>query len=136
MTIYSGKCLCGQISYQVTQLEPRMGHCHCSMCRKFHGAAFATYGEAKAEHFSWLSGVEKLQQYKAHNGTTRQFCGTCGSSLTFAPDNDDGQFIEFSLATLDTDIALKPDAHIFVANKANWNDICDNLPQFKQGRVE
>ncbi len=33
-----------------------MAHCHCSMCRKFHGAAFSTYGEAKIENFKWLQG--------------------------------------------------------------------------------
>ena len=46
-----GTCLCGGIVYEVNALEPKMGHCHCSMCRKFHGAAFATYGEAKRENF-------------------------------------------------------------------------------------
>ncbi|GDY24646.1 GFA family protein [Agarivorans sp. Toyoura001] len=131
---YTGQCLCGQVSYRVDHLEPRMGHCHCSMCRKFHGAAFATYGEAKAENFHWLSGQSKLQQYQAENGTVRQFCGHCGSSLTFAPANDSGEFIEFSLASLDSEVTLKPDAHIFVEYKACWHDITDHLPQFKEGR--
>ncbi|WP_406610694.1 GFA family protein [Agarivorans sp. JK6] len=134
MSKMTGRCLCGKVSYQVEQLEPRMGHCHCSMCRKFHGAAFATYGEAKTENFRWTSGLEYLKKFTAENGTVRQFCSECGSSLSFAPANDDGRFIEFSLATLDTDIKLKPDAHIFVAYKANWFDICDNLPQHQEGR--
>ncbi|GGB15578.1 GFA family protein [Agarivorans gilvus] len=134
MAIMTGSCLCGKIRYQVTQLEPQMAHCHCSMCRKFHGAAFATYGEAKAENFRWLSGEALLQQYKADNGTVRQFCRECGASLSFATANDDGSVIEFSLATLDCDIDARPDAHIFVGNKANWYQICDTLLQFKQAR--
>ena len=47
MSTYKGLCLCGSIKYAVDKIEPKMGHCHCSMCRKFHGAAFATFGEAK-----------------------------------------------------------------------------------------
>lgn len=111
-----------------------MGHCHCRMCRKFHGAAFATFGEVQADNFRWLSGETLLQQYKAGNGSTRQFCRNCGSSLTFESAVSDGSVIEFSLATLDTPIEERPDAHIFTAYKANWYDITDTLPRFYDGR--
>ncbi len=56
-----GQCLCGSVIYKVAAIENRMGHCHCSMCRKFHGAAFATFGEAKAEHFRWVTGEDQLK---------------------------------------------------------------------------
>ncbi len=131
---YRGKCLCGGVQYEVTHLGAKMGHCHCTMCRKFHGAAFATYGEARAEDFRWLSGEDLLESYRADNGTVRRFCRCCGSSMTFAASNDDGAVVEFSLGTLDTDIPHRPDAHIFVDYKANWNEIVDGLPQFAEGR--
>jgi len=134
MTTLKGQCLCGTIQYEVDQLEEHMGHCHCSMCRKFHGAAFATFGEAKRENFRWVEGEESLKSYQGVNGTTRQFCQHCGSSMTFAAANDDGKFIEFSLGTLDSPIEIKPDVHIFVGSKADWMDIVDDLPQFEAGR--
>ena len=71
---YRGQCLCGAIKYAVDAIEPRMGHCHCSMCRKFHGAAFATFGEVKVEQFHWLSGESQLESYRATNGTGLQIC--------------------------------------------------------------
>ena len=111
-----------------------MGHCHCSMCRKFHGAAFASYAEVSRANFSWLAGEQLLQEYIASNGTTRRFCSECGSSMTFSPANSDGQVIEVSVATMDTEIAERPDAHIFVANKANWYSITDDLPQHASSR--
>ncbi len=40
---YKGECLCGSIKYEVDEIEAQMGHCHCTMCRKFSGAAFTTY---------------------------------------------------------------------------------------------
>lgn len=68
---YHGQCLCGSIKYQIDALEPNIGHCHCSMCRKFHGAAFATYGKAKSKNFhlytdfkaSWYDINDDLLKY-------------------------------------------------------------------------
>ena len=136
MSAYAGECLCGSIQYKVDKILPRMGHCHCSMCRKFHGASFATFGEAKKEHFHWVKGLEFLKSYQAENGTIRQFCEKCGSSLIFKPANDKDEVVEFTLGTLNDDIEQKPDAHIFVGFKANWVEICDDLPQFYEGRLK
>ena len=37
-----GSCLCGDVAWQVDGPVELMSHCHCSRCRKSHGAAFAT----------------------------------------------------------------------------------------------
>lgn len=129
-----GRCLCGLIQYEVKKIEERMGHCHCSMCRKFHGAAFATLGEAKTENFYWIGGENYLKSYVAANGTTRKFCENCGSSLIFVPSNDTGEIVEFALGTLDADIELRPDAHVYTDFRASWFEISDNLPKYAQGR--
>lgn len=133
---YSGSCLCGGIQFKASHLSPKMGHCHCSMCRKFHGAAFATFGETSAEHFEWIQGEQLLKGYTAANGTTRQFCSECGSSLIFKPSGEDTGLVEFALGALDDPISEKPDAHIFTAYKANWLEICDDLPQHLEARDE
>jgi len=104
------------------------------MCRKFHGAAFATFGEAKTANFRWISGTNYLTTYTASNGTTRSFCKKCGSSMTFKPKNGPDNIIEFSLGTLDSDIDQRPDAHIFFGSKANWTEVSDDLPKFTEGR--
>ncbi len=131
---YKGQCLCGAIQYTVDKIESRMGHCHCSMCRKFHGAAFSTYGEARVDNFHWITGKDKLKTYTAPNGTQRQFCEHCGSSMVFFASDSTGEVIEFSLGTLDSHIEHDPDAHIYTDYKASWYDITDNLPQFPKGR--
>jgi len=131
---YFGQCLCGTIKYQVDVLEPDMGHCHCSMCRKFHGAAFATYGEVKKENFHWLAGQNDLKSYTGHNGSVRQFCQNCGSSMTFSAADNDGELVEIAMGTMDSDIGERPDAHIFTDYKAGWFKITDDLPKFKGER--
>lgn len=131
---YKGECLCGSIKYEVDEIESQLGHCHCTMCRKFSGAAFTTYGEVKVNNFRWLQGEEHLITYLAPNGTKRKFCEKCGSSLIFAASNDTGELIEFSLGTLDSEVELKPDAHIFTNYSVSWHKIADSLPQFAEGR--
>lgn len=111
-----------------------MAHCHCSMCRKFHGAGFATYGHSKKDDFRWVEGEQLLSSYIASNGTTRSFCSRCGSSLVFKGREGEENEIIFALGTLDSDISQQPDAHIFVEFKANWVELNDELPKFKQER--
>ncbi|MAY41019.1 MULTISPECIES: GFA family protein [unclassified Neptuniibacter] len=131
-----GSCLCQAIKYEVKEIKPHMAHCHCSMCRKFHGAAFSTFGVVEKKNFRWITGTNLLKTYEDANGTKRQFCSECGSSLIFIPSEDTGDTVEFALGTLDTPIQEKPDAHIYCSSKANWYDISDQLPQYKEGREE
>ena len=132
---HSGQCLCGAIKYSVDKLEPNMGNCHCKMCRKFHGAAYATYAQAKRENFHWLSGEESIQNYVGENNTLRKFCSVCCSSLIFEDDiNENGELIHFAASTLDTESEVKPNVHIYVESKANWLSIQDDLPKFEKGR--
>ena len=132
---YRGSCLCGGVTFEVDQIEPDLGHCHCTMCRKFHGAAFATLGEALAENFRWTAGEDLIRDYRADNGTVRSFCGRCGSSLTFAGSASDGSLVEFSMGTLDTPVDERPDASIFLDFKADWYEVTDGLPGFREGRA-
>jgi hypothetical protein len=121
-----GGCLCGGIRYEIDGPLSEVSNCHCSMCRRFHGAAFATYGKVGADHFHWLSGQELLQVYETTPGTGWAFCRVCGSSLGVPTD---GKLSDLTLGTLDADPGVRPAEHIFVGSKAGWYDITDDLPQ-------
>ena len=130
-----GQCLCGTVKYTVDKLEPDMGNCHCKMCRKFHGAAYATYAQAKSENFHWISGEDSIKNFIAKNGTVRRFCSECGSSLVFQDDTNDYQaIIHFASGTLDTEIEIKPNVHIYLESKVNWIELTDDLPKHQTGR--
>lgn len=131
---YHGSCLCGSVRFEIDEFLPAIGHCHCSMCRKFHGAAYATIAGVAAESFRWTSGEEALRRYTAENGTARSFCGNCGSSLTFFSPNAPSDVVEIALGSLDDEIPVRPDAHIYVSSGADWHEITDDLPQFEAGR--
>lgn len=121
-----GGCLCGGIRYEIDGPLFEVGNCHCSMCRRFHGAAFGTYGKVGAEHFRWLSGQELLKTYETSPGIGWAFCRVCGSSLG-VPTR--GKLSDLTLGTLDADPGVRPAEHTFVGSKAPWYDITDALPQ-------
>jgi hypothetical protein len=121
-----GGCLCGAMRYEVDGPLTEVGNCHCSMCRRFHGAAFATYAKIGVEHFRWLSGHDLLTVYETSPGIGWAFCRICGSSLGVPLQ---GKLSEITLASLDTDPGVRPAEHIFVGSKAAWFEITDTLPQ-------
>jgi hypothetical protein len=131
---YRGSCLCNGIRFEVDHFEASTGNCHCSMCRKFHGAAYATIAEARRDNFRWLCGEDLLKAYTASNNTIRRFCANCGSSLAFSSPLADPELVEIALASFDGEIPVKPDAHIFVASGASWAKPDDDLPQYEAGR--
>lgn len=132
---YSGSCLCGAIRFQARQFLPKAAHCHCSMCRKFHGAAFATFASVSRQDFRWLSGEATLKVFTASNGTKRSFCSECGSSLTFFSPRAPEDIVEVSLAAFDDPVPVEPDAHIFVASGVSWALKTSTLPAFQTGRA-
>jgi len=104
------------------------------MCRKFHGAAYATIASVARKHFRWLQGEDCLKGYTAANGTTRTFCQHCGSSLTFSSPRQSNTIVEVALGAFDGELPERPSAHIFVGSGANWVSIPDGEPQFEAGR--
>ena len=125
----TGSCLCGAVSYEITGSFKFMGNCHCSMCRKSHGAAFATWGIIDPDQFRWTSGKEFVQAYESSAGRQRCFCKKCGSPLVSTHYGTVGEVV---VGTLDGDPAMRPREHIFVGSKAPWHEIGDALPQFEE----
>jgi hypothetical protein len=129
MTI-RGSCLCGGIEYQILGKLVDAGHCHCSMCRRAHGAAFGTYARVDADGFRWLSGEDLVATYESSPGDYRCFCRQCGSPL--GTRAEDGTLSWVTLGTVIDDPGVRSDSHIFVGSKAPWYEIKDDLPQFDE----
>jgi hypothetical protein len=125
----TGSCLCGTVSYEITGSFKAAGHCHCSMCRKSHGAAFATWAHVNPDQFRWTSGVEFIARYESSPAKERCFCRKCGSPLVLS---DSGQITEVVLGSVDGDPGVRPGEHIFVGSKAPWYEIVDALPQYQE----
>ena len=128
-TPYKGSCLCGKVTFEISGNIKNIIHCHCSLCRRAQGSAFATNGNVHSNEFNFTSGENNLTAYEASPGHTKYFCATCGSPVISKshanPDNT-----RVRIGSITTDISEKPEAHIFVSSRANWDTISGDLPQF------
>ena len=87
----NGSCLCRGVQFRVASTEfsghPKVAHCYCQMCRKFHGSAFSTFMEVRRDKLEWTKGEDLIKNFsminEAGRETIRSFCSTCGSSLLF-----------------------------------------------------
>lgn len=124
----SGSCLCRGVQYEIHGPLSDVYHCHCSMCRKLHAAAFRTCGKISAADWRTRCGEDLIRFFESSPGEHKAFCSVCGSSL-FTRFDDRPQVYGFPLGTLDSDPGVRPAKHVFVASKAPWFEITDALPQ-------
>lgn len=123
-----GSCLCGDVRFEIDGVLKRASHCHCSMCRKAHGAAFGTYAAAQAADFRVVSGENRITRYRSSAGIVRTFCARCGSTLQWLRESQP-DVVDVALGVLDDDPGVRPANHIYVGSKAPWHEITDDLPQ-------
>jgi hypothetical protein len=125
---FDGGCLCGAVRFAVEPPSLICGHCHCSMCRRAHGAGYVTWFVVPAERFRLLAGEDRLIRYRSSDHGTRSFCGTCGSTLFFTsthrPDT-----IDIVLANMDGPIDVVSQTHFYFSDRADWVHVADDLPR-------
>jgi len=132
MTEHHGACLCGKVTFEIKGDFEHFYLCHCSHCRKDTGSAHASNLFAQSAKLIWLSGEENIRTYTLP-GThhTKSFCKNCGSALPQIQMN--GHLLVVPAGCLDSSLAIQPDAHIFMASKAEWDNTSDQRPKFEQG---
>ncbi len=126
-----GGCLCGAVRFEVSAPASDLYHCHCSMCRKIHGTAFATYAVVTRSAMTLVKGEDMLSAYDSSPGVTRSFCRGCGCQIAIdvADQPDDRWFMP---AILDDPVhpgAENRERHIFVGSKLPWLHLDSVLPQ-------
>ena len=101
------------------------------MCRKATGSSFATNMIVRAEDFVVVSGRALVKAFESSPDEYRHFCSECGSPIYGAALTRKG-VVSVRCGALDTDPPIRPSVHVYVASKAPWFDICDQLPQVPQ----
>ena len=116
----TGSCLCGKVKYSISGEIGEITHCHCSTCRKAHGAAFSSVAAVKIEDFELKSGKELIKCFHSSPDKVRCFCSNCGSHI-YAHRDGQSHYI-LRLGTLDDDPGVRAVNHIWVSEKAPWYD--------------
>jgi hypothetical protein len=127
-TNVGGSCLCGAIRFTVTTPTLFCGHCHCTMCRRNHGAAYVTWLAVARSQLSIDSGSAELTRYQSSEHGTRSFCRRCGSSL-FCEAGERPEIVDIPLANMDGPIDRLPETHIYFDDRASWTIVADGLPR-------
>jgi len=122
----TGGCLCGAVRYEISGPLRNVVTCHCSMCVNLHGGPGPHSKALKAD--IRMTQDRGLKWYRTSEIARRGFCGECGSSLFWEPDQQDATGI--LAGSLDQPTSLKTMGHIFVAEKPDFVEITDGLPQF------
>lgn len=125
MTKHEGRCECGAVRFEATELRPTVVFCHCSQCRRTSGHRWAAT-HAPLDRFR-LTREEGLAWYQSSDHARRGFCRICGSSLFYQPLG--GAIMSIAAGSLDAPTGLRPGKHIFVASKGDYYQIADGLPQ-------
>ena len=123
-----GSCLCGAIRFEVSGDLAAPNACHCTICRK-HSGHFEASTDVPRENLT-VEGEENVTWYQSSKKVRRGFCKICGSSLFFDPPHMD--WIAVSMGAFDGPTNTKIERHIFVADKGDYYDIADGLPQNQQ----
>ena len=124
----SGGCLCGAVRFRVQLPSLFCGHCHCSMCRRNHGAAFVTWFAVPSTQLEVTAGSEELRRYSSSTHGSRSFCGRCGSSLFCESEKHPDQ-VDIPLANVDGGIDRAPQFHFYFDSRAPWAEVNDRLPR-------
>lgn len=81
-----GGCLCGKVRYAITGRLSNAENCHCSMCRRQHGAAYASYADVDADEFEWRAGEDLVKVYATPSGEGWLFCAADQGGRFDIPD--------------------------------------------------
>ncbi|WP_434427295.1 GFA family protein [Nannocystis pusilla] len=120
-----GSCLCGAVTFEVAGPLPPPNACHCSQCRKQSGHYWASTNVPREA--LTIRGEDRLTWFRSSEKVRRGFCSTCGSWLFWDPIF--AAKIAVAMGAFDAPTHARLAMHIHVADKGDYYDIADDLPQ-------
>jgi hypothetical protein len=126
--IHSGSCLCGDVRFEIKGDFESFYLCHCEYCRKDTGSAHAANLFSSTATLKWISGESSARLFNLPSTRhSKCFCSICGSALPSVQMN--GKLLIVPAGSLNSDISLRPNAHIFIASKAGWDEALEAVPK-------
>jgi hypothetical protein len=128
---YAGSCLCGAARFEVLGEFERFYLCHCEFCRKDTGSAHAANLFSSTAVLKWVAGEDQVRQFNLPGARhSKCFCATCGAALPMMQMQ--GQLLVVPAGSLNGEVRIRPDAHLFVSSKASWDDELEKVPAFER----
>lgn len=129
MNQHKGSCLCGKVTFEIQGDFQSFYLCHCRYCRKDTGSAHAANLFSSSATLHWLTGEELVRTFDYQSsGHIKSFCMECGSALPNLQQN--GKLLVVPAGCLDSKTDIRPDGHIFIADKADWDHDLEHIHTF------
>jgi hypothetical protein len=123
-TAATGGCQCGAVRYRAA-LRPDTAHiCHCRMCQKAVGNAFAALVGVKGGSLAWTRGQPAT--FRSSDPVDRGFCADCGTPLFYRAREGDHHAL--CIGTLDDPAAVPPVRQCGMEGRQTWLDHVATLP--------
>ncbi len=126
----TGGCRCGAVRYEASGDNPHHALCHCRDCQMGSGAPMVAWLAVRTENFRITAG--EPASYTSAAGSTRQFCGTCGTPLFFINEEMLPGIVDVQTVTLDEPDALAPSVQVQVADRRQWMAKLAEMPEFER----
>ncbi len=133
--LVAGSCLCGAVTFELTERPQLAGYCHCTRCQKRTGTAAGASAWVNPAAFRWTAGEELVKGWRhADGGGVKMFCSACGGHLASANPDVPGN-MSIRMAAFDSDPEVVPSYRQYLAYAAPWEPIPDDgLTRFDEAR--
>lgn len=127
-SVVQGSCLCGDVRLAATLPSKWVAHCHCSYCRRAHGAPLVTWVGFPSDSVRIDPAGRQPTWYTSSAGAQRGFCARCGSPMLFTSTRWPGE-MHVARALLPEPLDREPAAHVFYEAHVPWLEVNDALPK-------
>ena len=117
----TGGCQCGRVRFRVTEPLGQAVICHCRMCQRASGNAFAPLVNVTGVEFDG-----EPDRFASSDIAERGFCRDCGTPLFY--EGHSGQGLNLMVGALDDPDAAAPVFHCGVESRVSWLATIDALP--------
>ena len=114
--ITSGGCQCGAVRYSTSAALSGAHICHCRMCQKAVGNAFAALAAVPRDALKWTRGTPAT--FASSDQVVRGFCAACGTPLFY--DYVAGNRINLTIGSLDDPASVPPERQFGSEGRQPW----------------
>ena len=125
-----GACLCGETRFTARTINPKLGACHCTMCRKWGGGALMAVDCGTDVTFV---DEANIALFSSSDWAERGFCRKCGTHL-FYRIKASGQHI-MPVGLFDEDGKIVFDHQIFIEEKPSYYSFADETEEMTGAEV-
>lgn len=120
----TGGCQCGAVRYRLAAGPAKSVVCHCRMCQRATGGAFAPLMEVPSDRIAWDGSPA---EWASSDVATRGFCAACGTPLYYRS----GDTTELMVGTISPPFTFRPHEQIAVESRHGWLDGLNDLPRIE-----